>query len=152
MAIAGAFYHVGIVVSDLPRAMEELGELLGLTWLPAFGQPTYQLLHSEQIPVEPLVTYSRQGPPYVELIQQRPGTVWDATGLHHLGVWTDSMRQESDRFTQAGVPLDSVGTDAEGNWTSACYHRTAEGLRVELIDIGHSGPRLARYLSGGSYR
>ena len=151
MAIAGPPYHVAVVVADLDRAMNELGELLGLTWHEPFGGAGYQLLHGEIVDSNVRVTYSRQGPPYLELLQQCPGTVWAETGLHHIGIWVDDAHAESKRFAAAGADLEAVGVTSDGTWVGGCYHRTSDGLRVELVDIATSGPKLARYLSGGSY-
>ena len=151
MAIAGPPYHVAVVVADLDRAMGELGELLGVTWHDPFGGEGYQLLHGVQVEATSRVTYSREGPPYLELLQQCSGTVWAETGLHHIGIWVDDFKAESARFAEKGAPLEAVGVTADGAWTAGCYHRTGDGIRIELVDIGRSGPKLARYLSGGSY-
>ena len=151
MALITPAYHVAVVVKDLDRAMEELGAILGVSWHVPFGGEGYQLLHGVQVPVTSRVTYSTAGPPYLELLQQCPGSIWETTGLHHIGVWVDDWRAESARLVAAGLPVESVGVDANGEWTAGCYHSTADGLRLELVDIGRSGPKLARYLNGGSY-
>jgi len=153
-------FHVGIVVADVERAMAELGDLLGVTWChPITGVASHHLHQGEVVPTMGTSTcapqgavYSRNGPPHLELIQQREGTVWAETGLHHLGVWVDDFHETSADFEAKGCPLEAVASVAEdGTWIAGPYHRTDEGLRIEIVDIGRSGPKLARYLDGLPY-
>lgn len=144
-------YHVGIVVADLDAATLQLTEAFGVDWLTPCEGRGCQLLRGELVPVDSRFVYSAAGPPYLELLEQRPGTVWADLGLHHIGLWVDDMRAESDRLAALDIPLEAVGTTADGTWTAGCYHRTADGLRLELVDIAKSGPRLIHYRNGGPY-
>ncbi|MBV9995386.1 MAG: VOC family protein [Caulobacteraceae bacterium] len=130
-------YHVSIVVEDVPAAMEDLTRLLGLTWAPLQG--------------DALFAYSLQGPPYIELIKRRDGGLFDKLGLHHLGIWVDDMRGESARLESLGSTLEFVAKDADGAWLPGCFHQTRDHIRLELVQIGSSGPKLARMLNGGEY-
>jgi catechol 2,3-dioxygenase-like lactoylglutathione lyase family enzyme len=130
-------YHISLVVEDVAAAMDDLSKLLGLTWAPIQGGDIF--------------TYSLQGPPYLELVKRRDGTNCDKTGLHHIGVWVDDMRSESERMEAQGSPLESVYKDADGNWLGACFHVTRDNLRLELVQIGTSGPKLLHLLTKGEY-
>lgn len=161
MSLIKPYYHVGIVVADVEESKRHLSELLGVSWAdPMTGIAEHQLLEGRIVPHvgtgdRPAqgTVYSIDGPPYLELIQQRPGTVWEETGLHHLGVWTDDVAGESDRLASMRCPLEAVAAvEADGTWIAGCYHKTADNIRIEIVDIGVSGPKLARYLSGGEYR
>lgn len=154
-------FHIGLVVADVERSMQELTDLLGLEWCgPLTGVAEHHLYDGAVVPTmgtsdhEPQgAVYSKQGPPYLELIQQRPGTVWETTGLHHIGVWVDDAHAESERLAAAGCPLEAVASvEADGTWIAGCYHKTSDDLRIEIVDISRSGPKLARYLNGLPYR
>jgi Glyoxalase/Bleomycin resistance protein/Dioxygenase superfamily len=132
-------YHISLVVEDVPEAMEELGKLLGLEWSPVMEMG------------ETKFVYSKQGPPYLEMVERQPGTMFGELGLNHLGVWVDDMRVESDRMAELGCPLESVSKGPDGEWLGGCFHSTSAGLRVELVQIGTSGPKLLRFLGGGDY-
>ncbi len=144
-------YHVGIVVADVERAAAELTELLGLRWAQVLrGQARWETPDGS-IEYESCFTYSLEGPPYLELLEQRPGTVLSQLGLHHLGIWTDDWRAESARFSASGCPRETVALTPEGDRFGGCYHTTSDGLRLELVNIPTSGPKLLRYLAGGTY-
>ncbi|WP_378738412.1 VOC family protein [Nocardia brasiliensis] len=141
-------YHVGIVVADLARAMAEFGKL-GVEWHAPVKQNSDVFVDGATVTITPWMVYSKQGPPYLELLEQVPGTIWAETGLHHLGLWADNVPQESQRLSDEGLPLL---VSAHENTADApfCYHLTADGVRLELIDIGRAGPGNAVYLSGAA--
>jgi hypothetical protein len=145
-------YHFGVVVADLAAAQRELGEALHLSW----AEPQHKALTVETpegpTPIDVSYVYSLEGPPYLELLEQRPGTVFDRVGLHHIGVWCDDFHAESARLESIGVPRETVSLRPDGTWSAGLFHTASCGLRIEVVDIGRSGPTLARYLSGGEYR
>jgi hypothetical protein len=133
----GSYFHVGVLVEDIDLAMEELGKTLGLH----FNEP-----HDSQYgPWKIRVSYSREGPPYVELVQGERGGPWDITGgprADHLGYFTDDLDVDKRRLEAAGMPIDIDGTEYGGVFT---YHRSVHsGLRVELIDASRRDALLAR--------
>ena len=130
-------YHFTLVVDDVPRAMEDLTRLFGIQWT--------------RVQADGLFAYSLQGPPYLELLKRVDGTIHDSTGLHHVGVWVDDPQEESNRLASLGAPLEFVRRDSEGRWLPGCFHKTADGLRIELVTIGTSGPKLIHLLSGRDY-
>ena len=72
-------------------------------------------------------------------------------GLHHIGVWSDDPSGESARLESLGWPREAVGVAPDGSWAGALFHRGTGGLRVEVVNIATSGPKLIRYLAGGDY-
>jgi hypothetical protein len=72
-------------------------------------------------------------------------------GLHHIGLWSDNPVAESKRLESLGWPRETVGLRADGSWAGGLYHRGTGDLRIEIVDIGSSGPKLLRYLAGGDY-
>lgn len=123
----GTYFHVGLVVEDLDAAIEELSRTLGLE----FNEPhdsTYGDSHIR-------VCYSLQGPPYVELIQGEPGSLWDTAGgprADHLGYFVDDFEASKQRLIDSGMPVDIDGMQWGRTFS---YHRSSHsGLRVELVD------------------
>lgn len=122
------YFHVGIIVEDIEAAREELSRALGVHWgathESSYGKATIR------------VCYSREGPPYVELVEGEPGSTWDtARGSHvdHLGFWSEDLDADMRRLEAEGLPVDIDGTKFGRRFA---YHRTQHsGLRVELIDV-----------------
>jgi hypothetical protein len=144
-------YHIGIVVPEIEQGMDELSQVLGLTWGKIQRRVNDVEMAGVVQPVEACFTYSLDGPPYLELIEQRVGSVWEKLGLHHIGVWTDDVPGESARLDSLEWPRESVSITPEGTWGGGLYHLGLGCLRLELVDIGRSGPRLVNYLGGGDY-
>jgi hypothetical protein len=125
------FFHVGIVVADIGAAQTELTAALGLHWQPVWERPI------ENATLR--VTYSIEGPPFIELIEANGSTDWDASGgphLDHLGYFSDDVDADGERLAAQGiaVSLDGAGRGL-GPWR---YHRAPRsGLQFELI-----GPEL----------
>jgi hypothetical protein len=144
-------YHVGMVVPDVPRAMEELTEVLGVSWGRVQRRQNTMDTPQGPAPTEVCFAYTLDGPPYLEVIEQRPGTVFATLGLHHLGLWTDDQRAESTRLGDAGWPRETVSVLPDGTWGGGLYHVGLDCVRLELVDISRSEPRLRNYLAGGDY-
>jgi hypothetical protein len=151
MAMLCPPYHLGVIVENLGDARAGLTAALGVTW--ASDQRRTACLDAPGRPLEldMAYAYSLEGPPYLEIIEQRPDSPFERLGLHHIGVWSDDPAGESARLAAAGWPRETVGLAPDGSWAGALYHRGPGGLRVEVVDITVSGPKLVRYLTGGDY-
>ena len=132
----GTFFHVGVIVEDLDAAMEEMSRSLGLE----FNEPHESTYGDSHI----RVCYSLQGPPYLELIQGEPGSMWSTTGgphADHVGYFVDDLDASMRRLEAEGLPVDIDGTSYRKRFS---YHRsTHAGLRVELIDASRREGLLA---------
>jgi lactoylglutathione lyase len=138
MLPAGRLYHVGYVVQDLEAAMKEFGGLMtsewalvarrvSATWDPKSGR--------RDVPIG--VTYSRTGPPHVELVEGVAGSLWEPSErprLHHVGVWAGDMIAESAALTTQGYPVVGHGLDADGQTARFVYHDVGHGPLLELVD------------------
>jgi catechol 2,3-dioxygenase-like lactoylglutathione lyase family enzyme len=139
MAIQGQLYHVGIVVPDVEAAKAHFTDLLGITWGPVVeteGLPVREGDGAERI-VPNTLCYSTE-PPYVELVQEVAGTVWECnehSNLHHIGVWTDALPADSATYTELRCPLQLCGRDDDGALVQFAYHRDPLGVRIELVDL-----------------
>src|SRR5262245_50079700 len=131
------FFHVGYVVPDLGEAMQRLTASAGLRWAPARMLPVTLRTPAGEISTEVNLTYSVQGPPYLELIAEQPGTVWGSEhrGFPHLGYWSPRFADDIDALTRAGFEFEAGSVDEHGALTRFVYLREPHtGLRVELRD------------------
>jgi hypothetical protein len=131
----GDYFHVGIVVPRVEAAQARFTELLGVEWGPLLeneipittGDGAHQVVTNR-------MCYSTS-PPYLELIQETPGTPWvcnEHSNLHHLGFFSDAMGTDSGRLAAASCPLELMdGT--EGGVPMWAYHRDPLGVRIEVV-------------------
>jgi hypothetical protein len=139
MTIQGQLYHVGIVVPDVEVAQAHLSDLLGISWGPVVVVDALDVRDGDgnDLVVPNQLTYSTE-PPYLELVQEVPGTVWECnehSNLHHIGVWTDALPADSASYSELRCPLQLCGRDADGALQQFAYHRDPLGVRIELVDL-----------------
>jgi hypothetical protein len=150
---APRIYHIGIVVPALEPAMEEFGAVAGVTWgrvqrfAAGFTTPSGPRTYDQAF------VLSLEGPPYIELLVQVAGSVWEKTGLHHLGMWSDDVPGESAGLEERGCAWEAALADDQGRRAGGCLHVLPSlDARIELVSRAASAPRLDRYLAGGDYR
>jgi hypothetical protein len=142
-------FHVGIVVDDFESTLAELSAAGGYEWCEEMSRPTdvryadgtTGVLHAS-------FAYSKDAP-RLEIIRSVPGTVWvpAASGVHHLGYWSDDLQADRDALVQAGfaTEVEGIGPDGSPFWA---YHRHPTGLRIELISRA-AQPRMEEYFTTG---
>jgi len=135
---AARVFHAGFVVPDLDGAMHVLGSALGVNWAKVLEAPPMKLrTRTGDVEVPGMrLTYSAQ-PAHVELIEEVPGTLWEAeSGMrgHHVGLWTDDLAGEVARLEKLGLPLHTHALDGEGKLATFAYHETPFGMYIELVD------------------
>ena len=128
LALGGAaqtFFHVGVVVPDLEAAMAELGPAIGADWSGPLEREVGEWVVR--------ATFAQTAPPYVELIEAVPGSVWEATPgapIHHMSYWSDDLDAD-------GVRLEAAGMALELDLQFIRYHRgKTSATRIELLDSG----------------
>lgn len=141
-------YHVGVVVPDVRAAMEMYTTALGFTWSPVGDTTLDVLVDGRPRSARIAATYSREGPPYLELVEELDGGVWatEALGLQHVGLWTDDLAGSISRFDSAGFPGRVRHTPAEGQPPLFSYHDGGAGLWWELVSTAFR-PRLEARLA-----
>src|SRR4051812_49600418 len=99
-------YHVGLVVPDVQAAMQRYSEALGFTWSPVGDSSFDVLVDGRRTAARVAATYSMEGPPYLELVEELSGGIWaiGALGLQHVGFWVDDLEGAITRFDAAGLP------------------------------------------------
>lgn len=148
-------YHTGIRVPDLQVAMDELGPVLGVTWATpkhVVGQPAWTPADGQQH-LDLRFTYSCEGPQHIELLQGPVGSIWDGTvqpGVHHVGVWSDDVAAETQRFLDAGWTLQLAQcSPADGFGTYTYVQPPGSAMLVELVSAA-ALPRFEQWWAGGS--
>ena len=122
------FYHLGFAVPDLDAAAAQMHAATGVEWRPVhpgrLGEWAYR------------ITFSVQGPPYLELVEGPDGSPWDSSAgprLDHLGYWCEGIAASRDALVAQGAPVDF---DATPHGRPFTYHRLDHlGIRVELVAV-----------------
>ena len=147
-------YHAGFVVADLDGAVADFEAKLGYT----FNPPTTLGVHEVEDrmsgstgPIEMRVTYSKQGPFRVEVIEAQGQGVYAAggPGIHHLGVWEPDMPGRLAQLETNGDPVDAVMRQKDGS-ISVIYARSAAlpDTRLEYVSEAQR-ERLERWFDTG---
>lgn len=136
---APTYFHIGVVVPDLDKAIEEFSRVLGLTFTkPAWvtnpwledPEPHEHVVH---------VTFSRQGPPYYELIESHGDGIFSAENegrILYLGLWEPDMAGRIKTLEAEGIGIDAASRSAEGavpDWIIT--KPDLLGIRLEYVDV-----------------
>jgi hypothetical protein len=132
------FFHVGIVVSDLAAAQDELTRQIGVTWGPVLHLDETEVRDGDgqDLVLPSTICYSVEEP-RLELIQEVPGSVWQCnehSNLHHLGFWSDDLSRGSEGLVGAGCPLQLSGRVGESAPEQFAYHQGDLKVRLEVLD------------------
>jgi len=131
-------YHIGVTVSSIDRALDELGAQMGFTWTDVRTLNARVRMGSRIVEGSARVAFSREGPPWFEVIEGPPDTIWapeQGIGLHHVGLYVDDLPGEIARLERLGMSIETASIDAEGNLRNFAYLNGFAGMRVELVDV-----------------
>lgn len=136
MVSLSEMFHVGIVVPDLDVARARFTQLLGVDWGPVMETelPVRAGDGREQV-VPNRMCYSTRAP-YLELIQEVPGTPWvcnEHSNLHHIGFFSDALVADSGHLSAAACPMELVDGHGSSPPGAFAYHRDRLGVRIELV-------------------
>jgi len=147
------FFHVGLVVPDIEGAMTAFGGALGLTWARVEQRPTPVQTRAGRAAPDLRFTYSRQGPPHIELVEAVEVEPWQlpaAGALHHVGLWVDDLDAAVAALEREGSPVVASGRSRSGALFGFTYHEGPSGTLLELVDA-RSKPAFGRWIDGGRY-
>jgi catechol 2,3-dioxygenase-like lactoylglutathione lyase family enzyme len=123
-----AYFHIGILVKDVEDARADFTARLGVEFEPVQSQ---QIATGETT----RFCYSRQGPPYLELVEMTGTGNWSAEqpeGFHHLGLSDPDLPARCAAF---GDRVDLIAPGADGSPLVALTPPEAlHGVRVEYFD------------------
>jgi len=126
--------HLGLIVPDLDRAVESYGRLFGWKWT-----STVRVRHEIEGPcateAELYVVFAT-GSPLVELIEDRPGTIWAADNrpLHHFGCWVRDLDEAGNILIDAGFTFRGRGRRVGTHRFAYAYYGDRNGLLLEIQD------------------
>jgi hypothetical protein len=128
-------YHLGLTVPDLRAAMEQYSAAFGFGWASVRESALDVMVDGEPRRPEIAVTYSVQGPPYLELIQERSGSVWGADGLAltHVGFWAQDVLAGMRALESSGLAARVHDAGGDGRPLRYSYHPSGGGLWIELV-------------------
>jgi hypothetical protein len=150
----GQMFHIGLLVPDLPLAMDEIGESAGVTWASPRDWPMDVWLPDRgYISMEIALTFSReaQGSVRLELIQGSPGTPVDpalGTGAHHIGYFVEDPAAETERLLAHGGTLVMAAAAPDDGYGRFTYVRSPSGMLVEPVALS-SRDRFEAWWAGG---
>jgi hypothetical protein len=149
--LAASFFHVGIVVPQLEEALEHLTAALELRWGSVTASDvTVEDAAGRRTTVPLRLVYSAE-PPYVEVIEEAPGTLWVCnphSNLHHIGFWADGLKASHDHLVASACPLEVAGAGGQAPEVFS-FHRGPLGVRIELLDAAVRPVMEAALLAGG---
>src|SRR4051812_34379110 len=127
-----AMYHVGLVVPDLHATAAAYTDMFGLSWATPRRSTLPVIVDGVRREPELLISYSLDGPPYFELMQELSGGVWaaDALRLDHIGFWTPNLDEAVAELEQRGL-TSRVREVPERNRFS--FHSSGGGTWIELV-------------------
>ncbi|MFA7586546.1 MAG: VOC family protein [Novosphingobium sp.] len=131
-------FHTGLLVRDLPKAMEEYGAALGVTWATPYTFEALPLWTPERglHHVRLNVTYSVEGPQHLEIQVGEKGSFYDpelGSGFH-VGIWVDSLVDETNTLQADGWQVVAAGGAPEDGYGLFVYLQPpGGGLLVELV-------------------
>jgi hypothetical protein len=131
----GEMWHTGIVVTNLDAAVADFEARSRVR----FTAPHVVPLTIRQHDVDGLAdvrvhtVMSLGTPPYLELIEAIPGTVF-AAGQVHLGFWSDGLPAAVAAMNEAGCPQVMCDTGApDGSPDMMSYHQAPGGYIIEVV-------------------
>ncbi|SRR6266404_6339674 len=129
-------YHIGILVPNLDAVVDHYAKLYGVGFRPPIEVPSCRVVQ-RTCPDAPLtcrLTYSIQGPMYVELLEAQGEGLWsprNVGGVHHVGMWSTDPVTESQSLMAAGADwAATMYLDAE---TVGIVFVRHQGVLIELV-------------------
>ena len=128
-------YHIGMTVPDLSAAMEQFSAAFGFDWAAVHERTPTVVVDGELRQADIAVTYSTHGPPYLELVEERSGDIWAASGLglNHVGYWAEDVAAAQRGLVAAGLAA-RMHSPVDGGQLRYSYHETPSGLWIELVN------------------
>lgn len=154
--MAGAYFHIAILVEDVDRAIEKYSRVLGVEFLePVISTARFWEKGREERMLEARLTYSKQSEgPYIELVEAQGDGLFSldrGEGIHHVGVWEADCESRVEAMKRDGVELVAAQYTPEGKIIVA-YFEPADmhGTMIEIVDSGRRD-MMVRWFAGEPY-
>src|SRR5277367_4842342 len=88
-----SLYHIGILVQNIDAVIEDYAKIYGVAFRAPIEVTSCRVLqrNGSDAPFTCRLTYSTEGPMYVELVEAQGDGLWSAChigGIHHVGMWS----------------------------------------------------------------
>ncbi|WP_232495246.1 VOC family protein [Novosphingobium kaempferiae] len=138
MKVFGNLHHHGLIVDDISRSMEVLGNELGVEWAPIrrFDPLRVWLPDMGWSEAHLTVTYSRQGPIHYELIEMIPGGAYEAlraVSPAHVGAWVADVGAEVEALLTDGWRVIAAGASPKHRYGQMAYMARDGGPVLEVV-------------------
>jgi hypothetical protein len=148
-------FHLGILVKDMDAGVERFGALLGIRFRPpAIAHVDAYVEGSRSSVLDLKVTYSMEGPPYVELLEAQGDGLYGAhhgEGFHHIGVWEPDCEARKAEWERKGLESEGVQYTPEGRIIVAYFRpEGSHGARLELVDEARRR-QMEQWIRGGDW-
>jgi hypothetical protein len=99
-------FHTGVVVEDIHAAIAAYAAT-GASFSEVRDITMEVVLDGERRTEHMLAAYTKQGPGYVELIQELEGDIWgpSALNMNHLGYWVEDVESAAKELERSGFTL-----------------------------------------------
>jgi hypothetical protein len=148
----GEIFVTCSLVPDLERAVADASEALGFGFTPIQQAPLTLRTAAGLEQFDLRFVYSTGQAPYLEFVEEVPGSYFSSGGVtayRHVGIWVDDLAATSDLVASRGYPLEAAGVEGDIEPFGFVHHRSADGVRLELVDRARQ-PVLEAWLGGGS--
>ena len=134
---SGGIFHFAMAVPDLPGAMDLLGPALNVDWTSVWSMTREMDTPEGRTRDEMKAVYSRQGPPFVELVNGHGSGFFAADQgprLHHVGYIVEDVRAEAERLQALGMTIWDLGPNSAfvTNKVGMTFEIMGEGIRETL--------------------
>lgn len=147
------FFHIGIVVKDLEKAVDRYSKILGVTFtepakfhIPRFKDP-------DPHPFDMVAVYSRQGPPFYELIQASGDGLFSAKNADQIlyaGVWEPDVKNRIQFLKDNQVGIDAILADSQDEPFVVLSAPEGLGIRIEFVGDG-ARPLIEEWVETGKF-
>lgn len=152
-----SFFHVGMIVPDLDRAVARYADVLGIEFTEPHVFDVPRLEDPEPHPFKLTAVFSMTEPPYYELIQADGDGIVSAAHagkILYYGCWEADMGGRLEQLRAKGVGIDALfRPDAESDPFAIITAPDLLGGRIEYVGLDSMEPieewvRTGRYPGG----
>ena len=146
-------FHTGIVVENLEKAMEEIGQALNLDWssVREFDPIVHWIPDVGRKEIAMKAVYSKQGPVHLELCEGPADSFYDirkAAEGRHVGIWVDDLVAETERLQSLGWKILAANGTPEEGYGVLTYMTPADGSMVVELVAAELKPMIAEWIAG----
>lgn len=139
-----SFFHSGVVVPDLERAVACFSDWLGVRFTEPAAFQIPVLEDPDPHPFELVAAFSMTQPPYYELIQASGSGIIQAANagrILYFGVWETDMAGRVEKLRRQGVGIDALfKMEPDAPPYAVITAPDMLGARIEYVDYADKGP------------